>query len=398
MSTDLKTTKQITDNIIANLESLLGQSIPFLPKFFLRVIARAFAATYVLLYKYIGYGTLQLFVDTASDQPTTINGRVLTPLNEWGELVGIGDPAEATQAQLNIRVTALVQGGAVTEGTKLIYNPTGVVYSVTTSTLLSDVNVEVPVRAVSDQQGGNGAGVIGNLADGTEITFANPQPDVARTAVVLSTIVPGANGESADVYRQRVKDDFRGRPQGGALADYRRWGEEPAGILNVYPYADETCPGKVLGYVEVVPDSGNPDGIPTNAQLEEVQNSVEYDVQGIATRRPVGALFQALPITRRSFTVYVEGLAAEDVARAQTEITAGVQEYFASREPYIEGLDFPPKRNTVSYLSVGGVVESVATAVGATVQGVELFEGALPIGSVVTLQYGDKAKVDVLFN
>lgn len=404
MSTEQKTTKQITDNIIAQLESTLGQTIPFMPKFFLRVIARAFAAVFVLLYKFIGFGALQLFVDTASDQPTTINGKVLTPLNMWGELVGVGDPAPAEQAQLELQITILTPGGSLDAGATLVYSPTGVTYMTLNTVPLSQVNEMVQVKAVADQQGGDGAGAIGNLQPGAELAFTNPQPDVARTAVVVSTTVPGVDEEPSDVYRQRIKDDFRGRPQGGAYADYRKWGTEPATVRSIYPYADELQPGQVTVYAEQVTTPENPDGIPTPEVLQQVADYITgAPPDHMADRAPVDARVNVLPITRTMFTARVYDLQdssggnGANIQDVQQAITAAIEEYFRARAPFIEGLDFPPKRDMIYTMSVGSVAETVASSFNYTISGVEVHSGALPIPGFYKLDQGEKAKSDTLF-
>jgi hypothetical protein len=116
MALSTPTTKEINDNIIAQLESSIGQSIPLLPKSFLRVLAKTLAAVFTLLYKYCGFIFLQIFVKTASIKETEINGQIVSPLIEWGRLVGEGDPVAATNAQLNIQITVENQTGTLNSG------------------------------------------------------------------------------------------------------------------------------------------------------------------------------------------------------------------------------------------------------------------------------------------
>jgi hypothetical protein len=92
MSLQTPTTKEISESIIAQLEASLNQSIPLLPKSFLRVLAKTLAGVFVLLYKYAGFMFLQMFVQTASAKQTTVNGKTFTPLTQWGRLIGVGDP------------------------------------------------------------------------------------------------------------------------------------------------------------------------------------------------------------------------------------------------------------------------------------------------------------------
>lgn len=393
MATTTPTTKELAENIIAQLESTLGQTIPFLPNSAFWVLSRAMAGVYIVLYKYIGYGVLQGFVKTASAKPTTINGRTIIPLNELGELVGAGLPAPATQAQLTIDINVTNQVGTLDAGAQLVFGPTGVTYITESAVLLNAPIVTTNIRAVADQSGGNGSGAQGNIPDGQLIGFANPLPNVARDATVTGTIIQGANGESTEAYRQRVLDRFRKRPQGGALSDYELWGEEPAGIINVYPYRSD-CPGQVDLYVEATPESsGSPDGFPTDAQLQLVLDSVELDENGLASRRPVGALANAFSITRVSFDVTVSGLSVDNLAEVQGQITTAVGEYIASRAPFIVGLDVPPRTDSVTQTALGGIVEAIVSSAGGTFISV-----ALITGGVATLAYslgiGEKAKLN----
>ena len=52
MSLSTPTTQEVGDNIIAQLEASLNQSIPLLPKAFVRVLAKALAGVFILLYKF----------------------------------------------------------------------------------------------------------------------------------------------------------------------------------------------------------------------------------------------------------------------------------------------------------------------------------------------------------
>ncbi len=278
MSLTTPTTKAINDNIIAQLEASLNQTIPLLPKSFMRVLAKALAGVFILLYKYGGFTFLQIFVQTASDKETTVNGVVLKPLTEWGRLIGVGDPVAATNAELLIDITVTNQVGSLNSGSQLVSTDNGVTYITIGAVLLNAPIVQATIRAVSDQSDGGGKGVIGNLDPGnTSVSFANPLPNVARNVLVDSQVTTGANAESTEAYRQRIIDRFQKRPQGGALADYEIWGEEVAGIINIFPYTSD-CPGQVDVFAEAtVESSGNPDGIPTPAQLQAVLDSIELD-------------------------------------------------------------------------------------------------------------------------
>jgi len=294
MSLQTPTTAEINANIIAQLEATLNQTIPLLPKSFLRVLAKVLAGVFVLLYKYGGFIFLQMFVSTASMATTTINGLVISPLLAWGRLIGVTDPVPAVNAEFTIDITVTNQTGSLLSGSQLVNADNGVTYITIGITPLNAPTVSAVIRAASDQSGGDGSGAIGNLQTGDVVSFANPLAKVLSDAIITGQTVTGADAESDELYRQRVVDLFQKRPQGGAYADYELWGEEVPGIVNDYPYTGNN-PGQVDVYVEAtVASSGNPDGIPTTAQLQAVLDSINLDQNGLASRRPAGALANTL--------------------------------------------------------------------------------------------------------
>lgn len=393
MSLQTPTTAEISANIIAQLESTLNQTIPLLPKSFLRVLAKALAAVFILLYKYGGFTFLQMFVAKASINETVINGVTVSPLKEWGRLIGVGDPVAATQAELLIDITVENQSGFLSSGSQLINSDNGVTYITIGDVLLDAPIVQATIRAVSDQAGGGGAGALGNLQPADIVSFANPLANVARDAVVDSQVVTGADVEATEVYRQRVVDRFQKRPQGGAYADYEIWGEEVAGIINVFPYTG-VDPGEVDVYAEAtVASSGNPDGIPTQAQLDAVGESIELDENGLASRRPANALVNVFPITRTGFDTEVTGLVVDNPSQVQSDITNAITEFFLGAEPFVDGLTIPPRKDHLTRSALIGLVEDIVTAVNGTFTTVTFSPTGVP-GSLelYILGQGEKSK------
>ena len=396
MSLSLPTTQETNDLIIAQLELSLNQTIPLLPKSFLRVLAKSLSGVFTLLYKYAGFIHLQSFVKFASAKPVTVNGKTFVPLEEWGVLVGAGKPKRATQAELIIDITVESQVGSLPAGTQLI-GPNGVTYITIGITDLNAATVQATIRAASDQAGGSGAGTIGNLLPGDVVSFANTLANVARDTVVVSQAVTGAQAENTEAYRRRVMDRFQKRPQGGAYVDYGLWGEEVEGIVNIYPYTG--TPGQVSIYVEATPESsGDPDGIPTQTQLDAVKASIETDDNGLASRRPVGSLVNTIAISRVGFDVTVTGLFASNLSQVQADITTAIQEYFWGREPYIVGFDVSPRSDRIIPSAVGGIVDDIASAAGGYFTSVTVKHLGVQV-SLHWLQEGEKAKAaTVTFN
>ena len=291
----MPTVAEINSNLIAQLQTELNQTIPLLPRSFLRVLSKAIAGVFILTYKYAGFTALQQFVRTADIQQSTFNGITVSPLIEWGRLIGVGDPTPATRAELTVTVTS-TGSGTIPAFSQLLGGSNGVVYLTTQAVDVVAGTSSLRIRASSDQQGGNGSGTIGNLDAVARVSFVAPIPAVNTDTVVVRQDVTGADSEATEIYRQRVVRRFQRRPQGGALIDYQIWGEEVAGVINVYPYTGD--PGQVNVYVEV---NNQPQGIPAQAQLDAVERSINLDMDGRATRRPANALVNTLAIRRTVF-------------------------------------------------------------------------------------------------
>jgi uncharacterized phage protein gp47/JayE len=389
MSLVTPSTATISANIIAQLESALSQTIPLLPKAFARVLAKTLAAVFILVYKYAGFMFLQIFVAFATLEETEINGKLIRPLVQWGRLIGVGDPIAAAAAEHTITVTVTNQTGSLAAGAQLIRSETGVIYQTVAAVLLNAATVTAAIIAVSDQDGNGGVGEIGNLEAGDIVSFANPLPNVATDAVILARTVDGEDAEDVETYRARVLERFRARPQGGAYADYRIWGEEVAGVVNIYPYTGD--PGEVDVYVEVSTVL-DPDGIPDGAKLAEVAAAIELDDAGLATRRPANAAVNTLAISRTAFDVNVDGLDVLDVASTQTSIEDGLDEYLRAREPFIVGLSTLPRDDRITAAALGGLVEEIVSANGGTVTVVTMTVSGDPFPAY-TLGDGEKAKL-----
>lgn len=66
MALNPPTIDEIRDSIVSQIEASIGQTVPLLPKAFIRVLAKVLAAAILVLYKYGGFIFLQIFVSTAS--------------------------------------------------------------------------------------------------------------------------------------------------------------------------------------------------------------------------------------------------------------------------------------------------------------------------------------------
>jgi hypothetical protein len=163
-------------------------------------------------------------------------------------------------------------------------------------------------------------------------------------------------------------------------------------VINAYPYTADN-PGEVDVYVEGDPDLYT-DGIPDSSLLTSVFDAIQLDdVSGKATRRPAGAAVNVFAITRQAVDVYVAGLDVPDPTVTKAAITAALDEWLRSREPFISGLTALPRKDRITQAQVAGIVDDIVSAAGGTVTTVGLDPD--DIGLAITLQPGQKAKLNV---
>lgn len=389
------TTAEVAANLRAQLQAALAQTIPFLPKAALDVMAKVLAGVFILLWKYAGFIFLQLFVPSASTQEVTVNGRTLIPLVEWGRLFGLGDPLDPTRAVLEIAIPVTNQTGSLPGAGQLIHQSSGVLYTVISAVPLNASTVSARVRASSDQTGGDGSGTIGNRQVGEALSFASPLPNVARDVTVSAVVVTAEDGETWENYRRRILEFASARPQGGAHADYRFWARQVPGIVAAYPYAGD--PGQVDLYVEAsAASSGSEDGIPTDDQVDAVENAILYDpVTQVPNRKPVTAGVNVLKITRAEIDLDVTDLTVDNEAETMGQIEDAVDEHLRGLEPFIVGLSRLPRNDRALVSDLGGVVSDVVRANGGTF-GVVTMQVNGDTLTAYTLQHGERAKLGEL--
>lgn len=381
MALQTPTIKELSDNLIAQIDATFGTS---LPKSFTRVIAKVLSGIFILLYKYCGFNFLQMFVATASMDATEVNGRTIVPLQEWGILIGAGSPNAATPAQLNINVTAEILGSTLPAASQLTYLPTGAIYITNESIVLNDPVTQVVATATAGF-----TGTRGNLGPGAALSFVTPMSGVSRSASVASQSVTGVDAETPDRYRERVINRFQSRPQGGAYADYKLWAEETIGVKQAFPYTSD-FPGQVDVFIE---SSTEPDGIPTTAQLTAALASINYDnTTGRATRRPVSSLVNTFPIVVVGFTIEIQGLSVLNEPDVRVEIESALRAFFLTREPYLVGLSIPPRADRVAQSSANGVVDDIVSLNNGVFTDVVMRKGGA-ITTLYTLGKGEKAKL-----
>lgn len=391
------TTKQLSDNIRSQIEAAISQATPLLPKSFVRVLSAAIAAVVAVLYKYIEWMFNQFFPADADFEESTILGRSVSPLRKLGNLLGRGDPKTGTAAELEFTVTVTNQTGSLPIQSQIISPATGYLYITTANVSLNAPTVTVNAVAISGPNQTTGVGADGNATDGTVMRFVNSLTNVSRDVVVSGTVTQGADSESIAQYRGDIEQLFANRPQGGAPADYVQWGKTVDGITDILPYTG--FPGHVNIYVEAsAASSGSSAGIPTRAQLNSVYEAIQFNSDGLATRRPLGARTNVLPIIRTLFNITIIGLSVDDVPTTQAQIQTTLSTFFAQRTPLIPGVTLNPRSDVINPATLIGAVEDVVTANNGTFTTLNLFVSTSPLDAVslYILSEGEKSQLNTV--
>jgi len=392
------TISELKTTINAHFEGAFGNTTPVWAKAFLRVLSVVLAILLSLVYKYAASIFLQQFIQYASSEPITINGKTVIPLLDLGRLYGAEDPSDATRAEYTIDVVVNTQGGTLAKDTQYFSEENEVVYLTKADVAIDASTIVVTIKAYSDPDDNGGRGNIGNLISpvGSVVKLVTPVSNLVTEALTTAETVTGADAEGWETYRQRAMVRFRNQPQGGAALDYEQWGEEAEGIINVYPYTGN--PGIVELYSEAtVASSGSADGIPTMSQLIAVYNLVEFTEAGLATRRPIGSYVYSFGITRIEFDVTVLGIqGATNPTELEEKINEALVSYLWSRQPYISGVTLGVRRDRVNTNEIRGVVQDVCSAYGAIYSSCVVEETGVGSIEVRPLGKGEKAKAGMI--
>lgn len=200
--------------------------------------------------------------------PDRATGDVLERHAAWRGLLR----KPATPAAGSVRVTG-APGAVVPAGARLLRGDRAE-YAVEASALIgADGTGSVAVEALT-------LGAVGNAAPGTEVRFTSGVAGVAAAASVGPLgLGGGAELETDESLRARLRARVQLAPHGGAAHDYIAWALEVPGVTRAWVRVIPPCQVRVLFTM----DESYPDGIPLPQDVANVQAHIE-------TRRPVTAM------------------------------------------------------------------------------------------------------------
>jgi hypothetical protein len=143
-----------------------------------------------------------------------------------------------------------------------------------------------------------------------------------------------------------------------------------------------SLPGDRTIYVEA-DTSIDPDGIPPQALLDEVRDTINNDPATGRARPPLGETDQTLfvePISRTSFFVDIESLdvSPDQEAAAKADILADLTTFFLEALPFVVGIDFESDRtDLITNLTVSTTVQNILSIYGGSASAIRfgLFSG-----------------------
>lgn len=352
----IPTLNQLYTDIVADLQTELGFTIPVFGPIFLRALAMVQAAKLKLFYLAIANLQKNIFVDTADSQA---NGGTL----ERFGVVKLGRlPFAAVAGQYLIQFTgtvgATIPAGTVYKSDDDAQSP-GKLFILDNAFTITNIADVITVRALEP-------GLDSRLQQNDTLTATAPIAGASSAALVIGNPVPPLAAESIEDYRSKAIDAYRLEAQGGAATDYRLWSADAQGVRYVYPYAKSGAANEINLYVEAtVADSTDGKGTPSAQLLLDVEAVVEFDPDTTRPtdergRRPLG-VFQVhyLPVTIREVDVNINGFVGLDAA-AQTAITNALTTDISSIRPFVAGADILAAKNDI--LDTNRIISTVLSA------------------------------------
>ena len=246
----------------ADQQSRLPGTDPRLRRSYLGALARSLAGAIHELYGFLDWIADQRFVDSADRE------ELLAQAAEYGI-----QPIPAVRATGSIEITGQ-DGTAIPEGTFWRSGAQVDYRSTAEAAIPAAGSVSVAVEAVE-------AGAAGNAVVGTLVSLVSPIAGVVSQASVDTAIAGGANEESTDSLRERLKERKQRPPRGGAAGDYVTWAKEAhVDVTRVWERPLAGGLGTVTVYI--MTDDATANGIPTQAVVDAVQAYID-------ARRPATA-------------------------------------------------------------------------------------------------------------
>lgn len=345
------TLDQLRDAYINDIETELGITIPEESKNFLFSLSSVHAARIKLLY--LNQAKLQknIFADTAEYESQG------GTLERFGRVKLNRSPFPAVAGEYTVQFT----------GTPGVIIPASTVFNADDSSsaagfrfiLDSSYTLVAPFEATVRSLD---AGIEAKLEVADTLTLSVPAAiaNVDSKVVVVSEVTEPQTAEDLEEYREKILEAFILEAQGGAGADYRIWSADAQGVEQVYPFTAQVGNSiEVNLYVEgELPTY--PNGVPTQALLDAVEEAIEEPTATTPSRKPLTAVVNYLPVTALEVNVTVNDYISP-TPTAPTTVQTSLEDLINGVRPYVGSIDPISKKNDIiSQFNIIGDIYSAA--------------------------------------
>ena len=351
----IPTFTELYNDVLSDLETQYGISIPVFGKNFLRVLSIVQAAKLKLFYLSIANIQKNIFVDTA--EPEEIGGT----LERFGRVKLNRNPFPAKAGTYILDITggigAVIPAQTTFKSDDTAQNP-GKLFILDNAYTLVSSNDTITVRSLE-------TGIETKLAVGDTLTATAPIALVDKTATVAAETIEPSAAETIEDYRTKALDAYRLEPQGGAATDYRLWAADAQGVKQSYAYAKTGTEYQINLYVEATTaDSTDGKGTPSALLLTEVEEVVEFDPDDTRPayergRRPLQAIINFLPVTIREVDIIINGLTGRNTD-IETLIIDSLTEEINKVRPFVAACDVLSEKNDI--LDTNKIIATILSA------------------------------------
>lgn len=292
------TLNELVERVQADFVSRLPLNGSPLRRSLVHVLARVIAGMTHMLYGALEWLSRQLFADTSDDDY----------LVRQATLFGLSKVA-ATYAAAPVTFTG-EDGSVIPEGSILVRSDGARYETIEGDYTISGDNVDGLVRALE-------AGAVGSLAEAAVLSFEAPIAGVDATATVGAGGEDGADQETTEALRARLRARMAEPPMGGSVADYIAWAKQIAGVTRVWPVPLALGAGTVV--VRFVRDDDTPSIIPSAGEVSDVQDYID------SVKPAHAAVTVAAPIdSPTAFTIGV----TPDTTEVKAAVTAQLDDLY----------------------------------------------------------------------
>ena len=354
---NIKTTKELFDEIKLAIEAALNITIPLIGPVFLLAFSSVQAAKLRIYYLAISFLQKNTFVDTADSED--IGGT----LERWGRAVLGRSPFAALPAQYDVEISGtigfLIPASTTFKSNDGSLNP-GKLFILDNGVTLSSTPETITLRALE-------GGTASTLAVNDLLTATSPLSGVPTDLVkVLAEAVTPTDEEDIEDYRAKALQSFRLEPQGGAGVDYRLWSFDAAGVENVYPYAKSGFPSEVIVYVEAeILASVDSKGSAGAAMLTDVRDVIEFNPDATLPlndrgRRPLSDNPDVVSVTPLDVEITIDSSSFSPAQ--ETLVVASIENYIQSIRPVVDSIP-EEVEDTIRLNSIIFAIESAVSGV-----------------------------------